>query len=283
MKNSAHCNQDFNQDFNQNCNQNKFLKTLIALTVGMVGLTLAGCSPSASSLKKVLEENPDIVFNTIEKNPNKFFETVAKAQKEARSKAEEEERKSEDKRLEDEFKSPKVPTIADNRVIFGNKAAPVTIVEYSDFECPFCSRGYQELKKVMADYGDKVRVVFKHLPLDFHPKALPAAKFYEAIAKQDHAKAEKFHNEIFENQSSFKSEGEEYLKKAAKKVGADMGKLMKDVKSDEVAKIVEGDIEEARKFDFNGTPGYLVNGVSIRGALPASEFKKIIDRHLAGK
>ena len=85
---------------------------------------------------------------------------------------------AEKNRMEEEFKNPKKPEIGDNRVIFGTKGAPITIVEYSDFQCPYCSKGYNTIKEVMAEYKGKVQVIYKHLPLDFHPEALPAAKYF---------------------------------------------------------------------------------------------------------
>jgi protein-disulfide isomerase len=132
-------------------------------------------------------------------------------------------------------------------------------------------------------YGDKVRVIFKHLPLDFHPMAMPAAKWFEAIAKQDRKKAAKFHDYVFENQKDLNQGGEKFLKDAAKKVGADVKKAEKDMNSEAVQKQIATDMEEAKKFEFSGTPGFLINGVSLRGAYPAPEFKKIIDRHLEKK
>lgn len=112
---------------------------------------------------------------------------------------------------------------------------------------------------------------------------MPAAKFFEAIAIQDQGKAFKFHDMVFENQAELNSRGEDFLKDTAKKVGADMKKLEKDMNDPKIMERINADIEEARKFDISGTPGFVINGVSLKGAYPFSEFKTIIDRHLAGK
>ncbi|MCB9027208.1 MAG: thioredoxin domain-containing protein [Bdellovibrionaceae bacterium] len=228
----------------------------------------------------MIEENPEIIFNAIEKNPKTFIDTVNKAAKNAQADAQKQREMDEQAQLEEEFKNPKMASVDDKRAIFGNKSAPVTIIEYSDFECPYCSRGYNTVKQVREEYGDKVRVVYKHLPLDFHPMAEPAAMYFEAVALQSHDKAEKFHNLVFENQSDLKTEKEKFLDSVVKKVGADLAKVKKDLKSDIVKKNIETDMAEAKKFDFSGTPGFLVNGVSLKGAYPFAEFKKIIDRHL---
>ncbi|MNJ92548.1 Disulfide bond formation protein D precursor [compost metagenome] len=259
------------------------LKAIKLFGVSVLALALTNCAPSSKQLKEAIEKDPSIVFVAIEKDPEAFIEVVNKAAQNAQKKAQEKAVAEESTKRDEEFKNPLKPEISDKRVIFGPKDAKITIVEYSDFECPYCSKGYATVEEVMKAYPKDVRVVYKHLPLDFHPLAMPAARYFEAIAMQDHAKAEKFYKEIFENQGDLRTKKEGALKDAAKKVGADMKRLEKDLKDESITKIIESDMEEARKFNFSGTPGFLINGVSLRGAYPFSEFKEIIDRHLAGK
>jgi protein-disulfide isomerase len=243
-------------------------------------VVVSGCT-SKQQIQKLIEDNPEIVFQAIKKNPKKFVEVVNEAVKTAQEGSREEEAKQEAARMDEEMKHPKTPVIEEGRVIFGNKSAPITIVEYSDFQCPYCGRGLQTVKEVEKAYGDKVRIVFKHLPLDFHPFAMPAAKYFEAIAIQDPKKAEKFHDEVFSNQKELNQDGEKFLKATVKKVGANLAKVEKDMNSEAVQKRIATDMEEAKKYEFSGTPGFLINGVSLRGAYPAPEFKKIIDKQLA--
>lgn len=260
------------------------MKKLNLISVGFLAsfsLALTNCAPTASQLKQAIEKDPSIVFVAIEKDPEKFFEVANKAAQEAQKRAQGKQAEDEMKKRDEEFANPVKPEIDETRVVFGNKSAPITIVEYSDFECPYCSRGYKTVKEVMSEYKDKVRVIFKHLPLDFHPQAMPAAKYFEAIARQDHEKAAKFHDMVFENQKEFTAKGEAYLKDAAKKVGADLKKVEKDLKDESLMTRINADMAEAQKFGFSGTPGFLINGVSLRGAYPAPEFKKVIDRHLS--
>lgn len=256
------------------------MKKLKLIVLAGLTMVLWGCAPSASQLEKVVSENPEILFNAIQKHPDKFIEVVNQAARQAQMQARKKEASAEKDRMEDEFKNPKKPEVADNRAVFGTKGAPITIIEYSDFQCPYCAKGYNTVKEVMAEYKGKVQVIYKHLPLDFHPLAMPASQYFEAIAMQSASKAEKFHDMIFENQKKLNSDKEKFLKSAAKKVGADMGKLAKDINSAAVKKIIDSDMAEAKKFGFSGTPGFLVNGVSLKGAYPFTEFKKIIDRHL---
>lgn len=250
------------------------------LGLAALTLTLVNCTPSAKQLKEAVEKDPSIVFVAIEKDPEKFIEVVNKAAQEAQGKAQKKAMEDETKKRDEEFANPLKPNIDDPRPIFGNKSAAITIVEYSDFECPYCSKGYQTLKQVRSEYGDKVRVIFKHMPLEFHPKALPAAKYFEAVAMQNPEKVEQFHDKVFENQGELKTKGEEFLKKVAKDLGMDMKRLEKDLKSDTIMKRIDADIEEAKKFNITGTPGFIINGVSLRGAYPATDFKDIIEKQL---
>ncbi len=251
-----------------------------ALVCLFVGLGVASCTPSAKQLKEAIEKDPSIVFVAIEKDPEKFIEVVNRAAQDAQRKSQEKAVADEQKKRDDEFSNPLKPSIDESRVFFGKKDAKVTIVEYSDFECPYCSRGHQTVKQILSDYPNDVRVLFKHLPLDFHPKALPAAKYFEAIAMQSHDKAQKFHDEMFDKQGELKNRGEAFMKEVAKKLGLDMKKLEADVAKEEIQKRIDADVEEARQFNITGTPGFVINGVSLRGAYPATEFKAIIDRHL---
>lgn len=256
------------------------LKAFKLAAVSALALSLVNCAPSAKQLKEVVEKDPSIVFAAIEKDPEQFIEVVNKAAQGAQKKAQEKAMAEEGKKRDEEFANPLKPTIDEGRVFFGPKDAKITIVEYSDFECPYCSKGHATVDEVMKAYPKDVRVFYKHLPLDFHPMAMPAARYFEAIAMQDHAKAEKFYNIVFENQGELRAKKEAFLKDAAKKAGADLKRVEKDLKDEKITKTIEADMEEAKKFNFSGTPGFLINGVSLRGAYPFSEFKDIIDRHL---
>lgn len=258
------------------------MKKFIAL-LGFVGFVVSACAPNPKQLKEAIEKDPSIVFAAIEKDPEKFIEVVNKAARQAQEEGAKKAQQEEAGKRDEEFKNPLKANIEEGRAIHGPASAPVTIVEYSDFECPYCSRGYATVKEVQKNYGDKVRLVFKHLPLEFHPKAMPAAKFFEAIARQSAEKAYKWHDLVFENQGELRAKGDAFMKESAKKVGADLKKIDKDLADPKLMERITADMEEAKKFGFSGTPGFLINGVSLRGAYPFPEFKTIIDRHLGDK
>lgn len=253
----------------------------ILVLASCLGL-LANCS---ELVKKTIQDNPEIVFEAIKKDPAGFMAVVRGAAQEAQKAEMKAAQEAEDKAREDEFNNPKKPVIAANRAILGSPSAPVTIVEYSDFQCPFCQRGANTVTKILKDYPGKVRLVFKHLPLEQkHPNARRASEYFEAIAMQDVKKAYDFKKLVFDNQNETYGDAEKLFQKLAQKVGADANRVQQDLKSKgkAITDIINGDMQEAGKFGFQGTPGYLINGVSLKGAYPYEEFKKIIERHLKG-
>jgi len=185
------------------------------------------------------------------------------------------------RRMEEDFKTPIKVEMEKGRAILGDRGAPISIVEFSDFQCPFCSRGYETVEALRQKYGKKIVFMFRHMPLSFHPLAMPAAKYFEAIALQAPKKAYQFHDAIFKNQQQFVAEGEKFLETNAKKLGVNMTKLKKDIESETVKKRIASDMAEAQKLGLTGTPGFVAAGVRVAGAYPADHFSQIIDRRLA--
>lgn len=249
------------------------MKRMIFLAAALI---LATACTSKDDLKKMLKENPDIITEAIEANPNKFIDALnnaVKAAQEGEGKRREDEEK---KALEESFNNPLQAEIRPDESFRGNKDAPITLIEYSDFECPFCARGYNTVTELLKKYDGKIRFVYKHLPLSFHPQAMPASQYYEAIRLQDPKKAWEFHDRIYNDQRKLQN-GEAFLKSIAKDLKVDMKKLEKDIKSEAVQKRIDADMAEAAKFGFQGTPGFLLNGVPVKGAYPASHFDGIIE------
>lgn len=190
-------------------------------------------------------------------------------------KAQAERAKQEGKSLEDQFKNP-VKVDVGNAPTKGPKDAKVTIVEFSDFECPFCSRGANTIEEVLKAYPKDVRVAFKNLPLPFHKNAKPAAIAALAAGKQ--GKFWEMHDVFFKNQKGLTSE---LFLKTAKDLGLNMEQFKKDLTDKDLAAQVDADEKLARKLGISGTPGFTVNGVLVKGAYPVSHFKQIIDRWLS--
>lgn len=160
----------------------------------------------------------------------------------------------------------------------GPDNAPVTIVEFSDFQCPFCSRAIESVEKVMETYPGKVRLVFRQFPLDFHQQAQKAAE--ASLCAADQGKFWELHDAMFKDQQKLQLED---LKASAGALGLDMDKFNKCLDSGEKAAQVAKDLEEGKKAGVRGTPAFFVNGVFLNGAVPFEDFKKVIDEELAGK
>ncbi len=245
------------------------------ILLSMIFVLFAGCN-GGGDIKKALKDDPSILADAIKANPVEFMAAVREAAQIAQAEEQKNKQQEEQKKLEETYENPMVPVIRDDENFRGPKDAPITLVEYSDFECPFCSRAYQTVNQLLEKYGDNIRFTYKHLPLSFHPNAMKAAQYYEALRLQSGEKAWKFHDELLLNLQKVRN-GEKYFKEVAKKVGANMSKLAKDVESEAVKSRIEADVKEAEKFGFRGTPGFLLNGVPVKGAYPASHFDGIIE------
>jgi len=132
---------------------------------------------SEEYIKKVLKDNPEILAEVIEENPKVILEALNKASLKYRQEQLKVAEEQKAKAREDEFKNPKKPQLGKDRIYFGDVNAPITIVEYSDFQCSFCKRAGGAIEQVLKEYDGKVRVLYKHLPLPFHPEAEIAAKY----------------------------------------------------------------------------------------------------------
>ena len=160
----------------------------------------------------------------------------------------------------------------------GESNAKVTIVEWSDFQCPFCNRVEPTLKQIEQEYGDSVRIVFKHLPLEIHPDSRAAHAAAEAAHRQ--GKFWAMHDRIFMNQRDLRPET---LAGYAKEIGLDLGRYQKDVVSADVKNAIDKDLEQAQKLGVTGTPSFFINGRNLSGAQPYPNFKQMIDQALEAK
>jgi protein-disulfide isomerase len=187
----------------------------------------------------------------------------------------------------EEAKAPPAPAeddspvpIAPDDAVWGNRDAWVTIVEFSDFQCPFCSRVTTTLDALKEQYGpDDLRIVFKNEPLPFHVKARPAAEIGAGVlALAGNDAFWKFHDTVFRAQQRI---DEEQLLEWGADAGADLAALTEGYRSKRWADKVDRDIALAKKLGVNGTPGFLINGTSLSGAQPIEKFKQVIDAELA--
>ena len=179
---------------------------------------------------------------------------------------------------EDAFSNPVEVTIRDWNPRRGAKNPKVTIVDFSEFQCPFCGRSRGTLDEIAKRYEGDVQIVYKNFPLDFHPEAIPSAK--AAYAANEQGKFWEFHDILFANQQNL---GEELYVKAAKEVGLDMAKFNEVRNSQAAEDAIKQDAADGAEAGVRGTPFFLIGGVPLSGAQPVSAFEAIIQRHLANK
>ncbi len=166
-----------------------------------------------------------------------------------------------------------------NAPVTGSSGAKVTIIEFSDYQCPYCSRVEPTIEKIKHTYGKDVRVAFKHSPLPFHPNAAPAARAALAAQEQSVEKFWQFHEKLFQNQDKL---DEQHFVQFAQEVGLNVEKFKNDLGQNK-AKYdaqIEADKGEAARFAANGTPHFFINGRKLAGAQPFENFQKIIDEEL---
>src|SRR5688572_26794805 len=157
----------------------------------------------------------------------------------------------------------------------GPADALVTIVEFSDFQCPFCTRVEPTISQILNDYRGKVRVVWRDNPLPFHDNAKPAAELaQEAFAQGGSAKFWQAHALIFENQRALTRPD---LDRYAQQLGLDMARYRAAMDNHTHMPGIEADIALAGRLGARGTPGFFINGRLLMGAQPIDAFKTIID------
>jgi protein-disulfide isomerase len=157
----------------------------------------------------------------------------------------------------------------------GDPDAPVTIVEYSDFECPFCARFYSDtLSQIEAQYIDTgvVKLAYKHFPLSFHPNAQKAGEAFECAADQD--AAWEMHDTLFEKGMG---SGVPTFKQYAADLGLDQAEFDDCLDSGKYATKVSSQAQEAQSVGVRGTPGFLINGQLVSGAQPFAVFQQAIE------
>jgi protein-disulfide isomerase len=159
----------------------------------------------------------------------------------------------------------------------GPAGAPVTIVEFSDFQCPYCRRAGPIVEEVLTRYPDDVRVVYRHLPLEsIHPRARPAAR--ASICAEQQGLFWEFHDAVFAGPNAL-ADGD--LRQLAEEIGADLDAYDACLASSAHDERVDADLAAARELGITGTPAFLVNGVLLRGAQPVAAFERVIEHELA--
>ncbi len=227
------------------------------------------CMDQQYSIGKCLERAPKLLDKALCANVPKIARRVVRLAKQEKS--------PDDIRSAAEFSQPWLPIDPGNAPSKGPADAPIVIVEYSDFQCPYCKKALPSIKAIKEKYGDKVRVVFMNQPLAMHKMARPAA--LAALAADKQGKFWEYHDALFESQGL----DEDKLVAIAKQVGLNVARWETDRTSTEVDAAVAADAARAEKWKITSTPTFLVNGYKVKGAQPPEFFERIIDAELADR
>lgn len=259
---------------------------MIARPLAVVCLALVfGCAPAAAqvtappspaaledALRQLLTENPQILLDALRQDPEALFDIVRKGVRRKQARAEE-------ARIAGQIETPLEPVIEPDRPMRGAADAPATIVVYSDFLCHFCGVAAHTLGELESRHEGTIRLVYKHCPLSETGRR--AALYFEALARQDPARAWQFYDEAFMRQDEIREEGDAALANIARGVGGDMERLATDLDAPQLTARIEADMAEAERFGFDGTPVAVINGVALPGARALAVYEQVLARTLA--
>jgi protein-disulfide isomerase len=160
----------------------------------------------------------------------------------------------------------------------GPANAPIELIEFSDFQCPYCLRAHPIMKQVLSTYGDRIRFVYRNYPLANHPNARPAAEAAQCAAEQ--GQFWPYHDRLFAEPNKL---ADDDLKQSAAALGLDAGRFNACFDSHKYKARVDADMQAGNEAGVDGTPAFFINGRMLSGAQPFEEFKKVIDEELALK
>lgn len=171
----------------------------------------------------------------------------------------------------------RVTVTTDGQPSLGPEDAPVTIVEFSDYQCPYCEQWYTQVyKQLLASYPGKIRFVYRDLPLPMHPEAIPAAEAADCAGAQD--AYWKYHDALFSGQYPLGRAAYEHY---AADLGLDTAAFITCLDDHHYLAAVNANASYAANLGLNGTPSFFINGRELIGALPIEQFKTVIDEELA--
>ncbi len=232
--------------------------------------------PTEEEINNFYQQNKGRMGNLSEEEAKKQIANYFKSQKIQEADEKLKEKLLKEAKIETYLKPPKMDLAKGNEPTKGAKDAPIVIVEFTDFQCPFCSRVQSTLEKIFNDYPGKVQLIFKDLPLDFHKQAKDA--HIAAQCANEQGKFWEYHDILFKNQTQLFPDK---LKEYAKQLELDMDKFNQCYDERKYEKYVNESIEQAQNLGISGTPTFFVNGRIIRGAQPFDQFKQIIDEELS--
>ncbi|OIP75797.1 MAG: disulfide bond formation protein DsbA [Oscillatoriales cyanobacterium CG2_30_44_21] len=244
------------------------ISVLVTLSLIITSCTATQDSASAQLSDTQFESK---VLEIIRKNPQVILDSVQSYQK---SQAQQEEQLR-DKVLSQIRQEPRL--LLRNSPVIGSSSQKIIFAEFSDFECPFCARGYAVVKEFMEKNKQDVTLVFKHFPLaEIHAQAEPAA--YASWAAMQQGKFWEYHNVLFEQQNRL---GEDFYLEIANTLKLDIAKFNRDRQSEAAKEAVKKDFELGKSLGVRGTPSFVMNGVFLSGVPNLSDLENLVTQFKA--
>lgn len=222
---------------------------------------------SKKEVRQLLKNNPELIFEALEGHEEKLYDLLQIGlDKKNKSRIREDRLK--------QLKNPKKAALHPDRPVWGPLNGKINIIVFSDFQSATSAKA-DKIVHLLLQKHPGISYRFRHNPLGLHKMSLPAARYYEALALQDQAKAKKMNRLILQNRVAIKKNGIKKLDELAEKCGANMAVLHQNLNLLQVDARIEGDRKEARRLGLTASPVFLVNGVIVTGAVPAEEFEEV--------
>ena len=255
------------------------MKLWIALLLCLLFSAASACAARASEeefakmLRQALQKDPEIILNLLREHSESLLDIAQQGSNIRR-------KKNLENQWREDIKQPKSVSTA-NRPVLGPASAPVTIVAFSDFTCSYCQQAAEVLDRIIRARPQDVKIIFKHMP---HGKDSPsrlAAEYFVAASFQNTRAPWLLHNSFFAEPEKLLAEGQDFVAKAAEQAGLDMKKLAADLRSKKVGSVIDEDQADAKKLNVEGTPYFLINNLTVRGAISYELFNAAVDMALA--
>jgi protein-disulfide isomerase len=245
----------------------------IRIGVSLIALSLLlGSVPLPAQAAEISPQLREQVLQIIRENPEVLLEAVQAYRK----KQENEQQKARQSFLQQMLANPK--TVIGRSPTLGAPDGKILLVEFSDFQCPYCSKAQDSIKPFLAKYGSSVTLVYKHLPLvSIHPEAMPAAKASWAAGQQ--GKFWEFHDALFANQKQLSNE---FYQTTAKSLGLNMAQFDRDRASAAATQAIAADVKMAEQLGIEGTPFFVLNGQALPGVVQLSDLEKALEKAKKG-
>ena len=227
----------------------------------------------AGMLRQALKKHPEIVLDVLRDHSESVLDIAQQGSNLRR-------KRNMENQWRDDLKQPKSVSTA-NRPVLGPANAPVTVIAFSDFTCSYCQQAAEVLDRIIRARPQDVKVIFKHMPYGKDSPARLAAEYFVAASFQNDRAPWLLYNSFFAEPEKLAAEGQNFTAKAAEQAGLDMKKLAADLKNKKVNAMIEEDQADAKKLAIEGTPYFLVNNLTVRGAVSYDLFNAAVDMALA--